>query len=69
MGLLLRVARAAAPADLSAAHAPLYAALGLADTRLRQLQAHLRCGTGCGSCVPALKLLVQQHPAPEAAAA
>jgi assimilatory nitrate reductase catalytic subunit len=42
---------------------------GDADTRLRQLQGHLRCGTECGSCVPALKVLVQQHPAQEAAAA
>ena len=42
---------------------------GDADTRLRQLQAQLRCGTECGSCVPALKVLVQQHPAQEAAAA
>jgi len=34
---------------------------GDAGQRLQQLQAQLRCGTECGSCVPALKLLVQQH--------
>ena len=34
---------------------------GDAGQRLQQLQAQLRCGTDCGSCLPALKLLVQQH--------
>jgi assimilatory nitrate reductase catalytic subunit len=34
---------------------------GDAGQRLQQLQAQLRCGTECGSCVPALKLLVQRH--------
>ncbi|WP_119353579.1 molybdopterin-dependent oxidoreductase [Azohydromonas sediminis] len=30
--------------------------------RLVQLQTRLRCGTQCGSCLPALKALVQAHP-------
>jgi assimilatory nitrate reductase catalytic subunit len=34
---------------------------GDAAQRLQQLQAQLRCGTECGSCLPALKVLVQQH--------
>jgi len=46
---------------------------GSADERLQQLQARLRCGTQCGSCLPAVKTLLQRHPAasstPEAAAA
>jgi assimilatory nitrate reductase catalytic subunit len=32
-----------------------------ANQRLQQLQAQLKCGTECGSCLPALKLMVQQH--------
>ena len=36
---------------------------GDATTRLAQLQARLRCGTQCGSCLPALKALVRAHPA------
>ena len=36
---------------------------GTADERLLSLQGALRCGTECGSCLPALKTLVQQHPA------
>jgi len=39
---------------------------GSADQRLQQLQGRLRCGTQCGSCVPALKTLLQRHPATEA---
>ena len=31
---------------------------GAADTRLAQLQERLRCGTHCGSCKPALRVLV-----------
>ena len=34
---------------------------GDAAQRLNQLQARLRCGTECGSCLPALKALVQRH--------
>ncbi len=41
---------------------------GAADERLRALQAELRCGTECGSCLPALKSLVQQHRPVEQAA-
>ena len=37
------------------------ASVGDAGQRLQQLQAQLRCGTECGSCLPALKLLVQRH--------
>ena len=39
------------------------------EQRLQQLQQALRCGTQCGSCLPALMTLLQQHPAPEAQAA
>jgi assimilatory nitrate reductase catalytic subunit len=33
---------------------------GTADQRLAQLQARLRCGTQCGSCLPAVKACVQR---------
>lgn len=33
---------------------------GGADTRLARLQERLRCGTNCGSCMPALRMLVGQ---------
>jgi len=36
---------------------------GGADARLAQLQQRLRCGTQCGSCLPALRRLVAQTPA------
>ena len=39
---------------------------GDASQRLAQLQSALRCGTECGSCVPALKTLVKRHAALEA---
>ncbi len=45
---------------------------GDAGQRLLQLQKQLRCGTECGSCLPAVKALVQQRlgaPAPAAAQA
>jgi assimilatory nitrate reductase catalytic subunit len=32
---------------------------GNADTQLAQLQAQLKCGTNCGSCVPELKRIVR----------
>ncbi|HZT56069.1 MAG TPA: (2Fe-2S)-binding protein, partial [Burkholderiaceae bacterium] len=32
---------------------------GTPDARLLQLQAQLKCGTNCGSCIPELKRLVQ----------
>jgi assimilatory nitrate reductase catalytic subunit len=35
---------------------------GGASERLAQLQGRLRCGTNCGSCVPALKTLVNSTP-------
>ena len=31
---------------------------GSADTRLAQLQATLKCGTNCGSCIPELKRII-----------
>ena len=33
---------------------------GTPDRRLAQLQQQLRCGTNCGSCKPALQVLVSQ---------
>ena len=36
--------------------------LGAAAERLTQLQGALKCGTNCGSCVPALRKLIQTHP-------
>ncbi len=35
---------------------------GAAGERLAQLQGALKCGTNCGSCVPALRKLIQTHP-------
>jgi assimilatory nitrate reductase catalytic subunit len=37
---------------------------GDADARLAALQARLHCGTGCGSCLPALKALVRRERQP-----
>ena len=36
---------------------------GSPEQRLASLQGELRCGTNCGSCLPALRKLVQQTPA------
>lgn len=36
---------------------------GSAEARLAQLQATLKCGTQCGSCLPALRQQVQRVPA------
>jgi len=36
---------------------------GDTDARLAQLQGALKCGTNCGSCIPALRQLVKLHPA------
>ena len=38
------------------------------EARLAQLQAQLKCGTNCGSCLPALRRQVQQTQAPADAA-
>ena len=35
---------------------------GTDDDRLAQLQGQLRCGTQCGSCLPALRRLVSEVP-------
>jgi assimilatory nitrate reductase catalytic subunit len=35
---------------------------GSTEQRLASLQSELRCGTNCGSCLPALRKLVQQTP-------
>ena len=41
---------------------------GSADTRLAKLQQRLRCGTSCGSCLPALRRWVAEVRADTAAA-
>lgn len=41
---------------------------GSANTRLSALQAALKCGTQCGSCVPELRRLIEQHAAAPASA-
>jgi assimilatory nitrate reductase catalytic subunit len=41
---------------------------GSADARLAQLQAALKCGTNCGSCLPALRQQVQRIGLSDAAA-
>ena len=40
---------------------------GSEDERLHAVQARLRCGTQCGSCLPALRALVRQTAATAAA--
>ena len=50
----LDVSQAAIIDTLAACH-------GDADARLAQLQQRLRCGTECGSCLPAVKALVARH--------
>jgi assimilatory nitrate reductase catalytic subunit len=45
------------------------AACFAAGNNLLQVQSQLRCGTGCGSCVPELKRLALTHAAAEALAA
>jgi assimilatory nitrate reductase catalytic subunit len=42
---------------------------GSPEQRLAALQGELRCGTQCGSCLPALRARVQQSAAPAAAPA
>jgi len=34
-------------------------AAGAVDAKLAQLQAELRCGTNCGSCLPELRRIVR----------
>lgn len=41
--------------------------VGTDDERLAQLQGELRCGTNCGSCVPALRKLVRAVPLDQSA--
>jgi assimilatory nitrate reductase catalytic subunit len=41
----------------------LTACAGPPEARLAALQARLRCGTQCGSCLPTLKRLVDVQPA------
>ena len=36
---------------------------GSDDARLAQLQGQLKCGTNCGSCIPALRKMIKLHPA------
>jgi assimilatory nitrate reductase catalytic subunit len=38
------------------------ACAGTPSARLAQLQTQLKCGTQCGSCVPEIKRLIEQHP-------
>lgn len=45
----------------------LAASAGGPDQRLQALQQQLRCGTQCGSCLPALRGLVQRQAALEPA--
>jgi assimilatory nitrate reductase catalytic subunit len=40
---------------------------GDADARLAAVQARLRCGTECGSCLPAVKALVRRERQPSVA--
>jgi assimilatory nitrate reductase catalytic subunit len=46
--------------SVAAASAALDAAVGDAPMRLANVQANLRCGTNCGSCLPHLRRLAQQ---------
>lgn len=50
----LHVAEPAIIAALAGCH-------GSEDSRLQQLQARLRCGTNCGTCLPELRQLVRAH--------
>ncbi|RYF19125.1 MAG: nitrate reductase [Comamonadaceae bacterium] len=53
--------------DETAIQSCLGAAEGSAEDRLASLQAALRCGTNCGSCVPELKRMVRAFPAAQLA--
>jgi assimilatory nitrate reductase catalytic subunit len=39
-----------------------------AGKSLEEIQASLKCGTGCGSCVPQMRRMIQDHAAMELAA-
>jgi assimilatory nitrate reductase catalytic subunit len=39
-----------------------------AGESLEEIQASLKCGTGCGSCVPQIRRMIQDHAATELAA-
>jgi assimilatory nitrate reductase catalytic subunit len=41
---------------------------GTDEQRLAQLQGDLKCGTNCGSCVPALRKLIRETPVEATAA-
>ena len=49
-------------------HAALAGQSGDTETRLAALQATLKCGTNCGSCLPELKAMIHQTQATEASA-
>jgi assimilatory nitrate reductase catalytic subunit len=53
--------------DEAAIRGALRACTGSVDERLSQLQGGLKCGTNCGSCLPALRKLAQVVPAAQAA--
>jgi assimilatory nitrate reductase catalytic subunit len=53
--------------DEAAIHAELAGCPGGPDERLAQLQGRLKCGTNCGSCLPALRKMVQVTPGAMAA--
>jgi assimilatory nitrate reductase catalytic subunit len=53
--------------DEAAIRSALPSCTGSVDVRLAQLQGGLKCGTNCGSCLPALRKLVQVVPAAQAA--
>ena len=46
----------------TAIHAQLATSYGSNERRLAELQATLKCGTNCGSCVPELKRIVRDNP-------
>ena len=51
-----------------AINAQLATSFGSDERRLTELQAALKCGTNCGSCVPELKRMVRDNPRPVSAA-
>ncbi|MBU6260829.1 MAG: (2Fe-2S)-binding protein, partial [Burkholderiales bacterium] len=61
-----RSAQVCACHDVSAAAiaATLPLCAGTPEQRLQALQQRLHCGTACGSCLPALRTLLREHPEP-----